>query len=149
MVSEGQPAERPEQQDDRLFGREVDRRTVLRTAGVVGAGAAGLAAVAACGAAPTPTKHSFTAGEVPVGGGAISARDHVVVTQPQQGTYKGFSAVCTHEGCLVTNVDGGTINCPCHGSKFSITDGSVQQGPAPKPLPALAVKVSGNRITVE
>ncbi|HET7304146.1 MAG TPA: Rieske (2Fe-2S) protein, partial [Segeticoccus sp.] len=96
-----------------------------------------------------PARHTFAAAEVPVGGGVISARDHVVVTQPQRGTYKGFSAVCTHQGCTVTNVADGTINCPCHGSRFSIVDGSVKQGPAPKPLPELPVKVAGDRITVD
>ena len=48
-----------------------------------------------------------------------------MVTQPTEGDFKGFSAVCTHQGCLVANVDGGTINCTCHGSQFSIEDGSV------------------------
>ena len=28
----------------------------------------------------------------------------------------GLSAICTHMGCTVRNVSGGTINCPCHGT---------------------------------
>lgn len=41
---------------------------------------------------------------------------------------------------------GGTINCPCHGSKFSVASGSVVAGPAPAPLAAVGVKVQGTSI---
>ena len=71
----------------------------------------------------------------------------LVITQPKAGTFKAFSAICTHQGCAVSTVENGTINCPCHGSEFAITDGSVVAGPAPKPLPAQAIKVSGGSIT--
>ncbi|MFB7293483.1 Rieske (2Fe-2S) protein, partial [Actinacidiphila glaucinigra] len=61
------------------------------------------------------------AADVPVGGGTVIADKKVVVTQPTAGEFKAFSAVCTHEGCLVNTVSDGTINCPCHGSKIRIT----------------------------
>lgn len=83
---------------------------------------------------------------VAVGGGEVFTTAKVVVTQPSMGTYKGFSAVCTHEQCTVGDVSNGTINCPCHGSQFSITDGSVVRGPASSPLPAKTVSVSGGNI---
>jgi Rieske Fe-S protein len=76
-----------------------------------------------------------SAGEIPVGGGRIFDTERVVVTQPARGRYLAFSAVCTHVGCLVNVVADGTIDCPCHGSKFSITNGAVVTGPAPTPLP--------------
>ena len=82
--------------------------------------------------------------DVPSGGGII-AGDYVI-TQPKQGTFKAFSKICTHQGCEVSTVKDGTINCPCHGAKFSIEDGSVQGGPAPKPLPETKVKVDGDNI---
>jgi len=85
--------------------------------------------------------------DVPVGGGVILADAQLVITQPKAGTFKAFSAICTHQGCAVSTVENGTINCPCHGSEFAITDGSVVAGPAPKPLPAQAIKVSGGSIT--
>ena len=57
----------------------------------------------------------------------------IVLTQPVAGTFKGFSSTCTHQGCAVSQVVGGTINCPCHGSRFAVADGSVTAGPAPSP----------------
>lgn len=84
------------------------------------------------------------ASDVPVGGGVIV--DKTVVTQPTQGQFKAFSAVCTHQGCTVANVKDGTINCGCHNSKFSIEDGSVKGGPANKPLDEKQVKLDGENI---
>jgi Rieske Fe-S protein len=85
---------------------------------------------------------------VPVGGGVILSDDHIVVTQPQAGTFKGFSSTCTHQGCTVSKISNGTISCPCHGSEFAITDGSVKQGPATQPLPSVPVSVQGDEVTM-
>ena len=86
--------------------------------------------------------------EIPVGGGKVFADQKVVVTQPTAGEFKGFSAICTHQGCTVGSVSGGTINCPCHGSKYKVADGTVAGGPAPAPLPPKQVTVSGDEITL-
>ena len=83
---------------------------------------------------------------IPVGGGRIFKRKKIVVTQPAKGVFKAFSSVCTHRGCAVGSVSGGTINCPCHGSKFKISDASVTAGPAKDPLPAKKIKVKGGEI---
>jgi Rieske Fe-S protein len=87
-----------------------------------------------------------SAADIPVGGGKIFDKQNVVVTQPTQGTFAAFSAVCTHQGCTVATVKNGTINCPCHGSKFRIADGSVDAGPAPRPLAKVDISVAGNAI---
>jgi nitrite reductase/ring-hydroxylating ferredoxin subunit len=94
------------------------------------------------GGAPALT----TTSKVPVGGGEVLADQKIVVTQPKTGTFAAFTAVCTHQGCLVNEVSGGTINCPCHGSKFSITNGSVVNGPATSPLASVGIKVQGKNI---
>ncbi|MFB7236862.1 Rieske (2Fe-2S) protein [Streptomyces sp. NPDC056269] len=86
--------------------------------------------------------------DIPVGGGTVFTAEKVVVTQPTAGEFKAFSAVCTHQGCLVNKVADGTIDCPCHGSKFRITDAAVVAGPAPRPLPAEQITVSGDSITL-
>jgi Rieske Fe-S protein len=85
---------------------------------------------------------------IPVGSGKIFSAQKVVVTQPSSGEFKVFSAVCTHMGCIVNQISNGTIDCPCHGSQFSIKNGSVVGGPAPSPLPAESFKVTGNNIVL-
>ncbi|CAM5700169.1 MULTISPECIES: Rieske (2Fe-2S) protein [Streptomyces] len=133
------------------------RRTVLA------AGAAGAAALATgCGSSdgggdgtsPAPSAPGDATdgaelartADIPVGGGTVFKERKVVVTQPTEGEFKAFSAVCTHASCLVSTVRDGTINCPCHGSRFSITDAAVEAGPATRPLPAEQISVSGGAI---
>ena len=84
--------------------------------------------------------------DIPVGGGKILADKKIVITEPQAGSFKAFTAVCTHQGCTVDSVSGGTINCPCHGSKFSIANGSVVNGPAVSPLAPVSITVQGTSI---
>ncbi|TCO19748.1 nitrite reductase/ring-hydroxylating ferredoxin subunit [Kribbella steppae] len=139
-----------------------DRRTVLRGAAVIGLAGAAMPVIAACtdggdagggtttsapaGGAQAPGAALATTSEIPVGGGKVFGDAKVVVTQPASGQFKGFSAVCTHQGCIVADVADGTINCACHGSKFKIADGSVANGPAGTPLPAANITVQGGKI---
>ncbi len=122
------------------------RRTVLRC---TGAGAAALCA--GCGgnddsSASSPGRELARAGDVPIAGGKVLADEKIVVTQPKKGEFKAFSAVCTHQGCIVSDVRDGTIDCACHGSRFAVADGSVVRGPATKPLPGKRITVQGNSI---
>ena len=87
--------------------------------------------------------------QIPVGSGMIFTSERVVVTQPTAGEYKAFSAVCTHMGCIVNQISDGTIDCPCHGSEYSIATGAVVRGPAPLPLPAKQIKITGDSIFLE
>jgi Rieske Fe-S protein len=86
--------------------------------------------------------------DIEVGGGAIFVDQEVVVTQPTEGEFKCFTAICTHQGCVVSSVSDGTINCECHGSKFSIASGDVEEGPATFPLGEEAITVSGDSISL-
>lgn len=128
----------------------TSRRALFAGAGAVGAGAL----LAACGdgdggaGAPgddTPDGVLAEVDEVQVGGGHINAAAQVVVTQPSEGDFRGFSAICTHQGCTVSDISEGTINCRCHGSRYSIEDGSIVQaamGETPEtqdPLPPVDV----------
>ncbi|MET9499090.1 Rieske (2Fe-2S) protein [Streptomyces sp. NPDC006552] len=139
-------------------GAAPARRTV-----VAAVGAAGLAAaLSACGdekgggAEPAGKAASARAGrselartsDIPEGGGKVFADAGVVVTQPKKGEFKCFTTTCTHAGCAVTEVAEGTIDCPCHGSRFSIEDGSVTNPPATRPLPEKKITVSGDSISL-
>ncbi|MER6675391.1 Rieske (2Fe-2S) protein [Streptomyces sp. NPDC000983] len=128
------------------------RRTVVAAVGAVGISFA----LNACGSEDDdPPATSGSGGtviartaDVPEGGGRIVPEHKVVLTQPTAGTFKAFSFECTHQGCPVTGVSDGAITCPCHNSRFSIEDGSVQKGPATQPLPAKEVTVDGDEITL-
>jgi Rieske Fe-S protein len=149
----------------------MDRRGILASAIVV----AGAGALAACssppvvaepkasssGAAPpqspggtsgqaqTPAPAGTPTSEIPVGGGKIFSDEQVVVTQPSAGQFKAFSAVCTHQGCIVGEISGGQIICPCHASHFDISTGApTPDSLAQSPLPAKTVTVSGDTFTV-
>ncbi|MGW6983751.1 Rieske (2Fe-2S) protein [Streptomyces sp. NPDC054932] len=143
------------------------RRTVL----TIGAAALTGGAITACGgggekaspgepdaaatppAAPAPATSEAAAAadkpltkkaDVPVGGGKVFKEEKVVVTQPKAGTFKCFTAVCPHQGCLVNKVENGSIDCPCHNSKFAIADGAVTKGPATKGLAEKKIKVAAD-----
>ena len=94
------------------------------------------------------SRGSLTTADVPVGGGTVLSSRKVVVTQPTKGDFKAFTAICTHQGCLVSQVVDKTIVCPCHGSRFSITDGQPVSGPAQSPLASKKVSVEGDQISV-
>ena len=148
------------------MSRESGRGAVGRRHVVTGVAGAAVAVplVAACGSgsgsepagsggsssAPAPAGGTRlgSVADVPVGGGQVFPDQKVVVTQPSQGVWKAYSAVCTHAGCLVNQIADGTITCPCHLSRFSVADGSVESGPAPRPLPSVAVDVKGGEATV-
>ena len=143
----------------------IFRRTVIMNTGLAAAAIAGLSSCTTYGSTPAtepsaPAASGATGGassaagpltvkeaDIPVGSGKVFADAQTVITQPKQGEFKAFSAVCTHQGCLVETVTN-TINCPCHGSKYSITDGSVVNPPAPKPLPPKTIQVEGETLTV-
>jgi Rieske Fe-S protein len=103
---------------------------------------------AASSKAAAPTGPSVATADVPVGGGVILDKADFVVTQPKKGTYKAFSKICTHMGCPVAEVADGKISCKCHGSAFSIEDGSVVNPPASKPLAESEVTVQGGKVYV-
>jgi len=155
--------------DQDATAAHLDRRTVIRGAGVVGAAALGATALTGCGgdsgtttstagsssSAPTTTEAGGSSGgagiakaDIPVGGGTIIAATKTVVTQPKAGEFKAFTSICTHMGCPVAQVANGTIDCNCHGSQYDIATGAVSRGPATRPLAPKKVAVKGDQVVV-
>ena len=144
---------------------DIQRRTVLQAGGLVAVG--GLVAACSSGAEEAaPAASSAAAGgtagasasaaagavaqasDIPVGGGIILDEPAVVVTQPAEGEFKAFTAICPHQGCLVSEVTDNEIICPCHGSVFSASDGSVLAGPAQVGLEPAGVAVEGGSVVL-
>ncbi|MFI6856404.1 Rieske (2Fe-2S) protein [Streptomyces sp. NPDC050416] len=133
---------------------------------VAAAGAAGLTvALTACGSEDKASDPSTEQGagatnegaggaalaktsEIPEGSGKIFKDEKVVVSQPAAGEYKAFSTVCTHRDCPMVDLKDDIISCTCHGSRFSVLDGSVKKGPAVEPLAAKQISVNGDSITL-
>lgn len=86
--------------------------------------------------------------DVPEGGGLIvpNGKQQIAVSQPSKGTFKAFSAACTHQGVIVAAKDD-TFACPAHGSVFAL-DGTVKNGPAESSLKELKVTKSGDSLTI-
>ncbi len=136
----------------------VDRRTVLAAGlvcGVAGASGALLARDALDGngppnaagpTAPGQAAPLARAADVPRGGGLVLAEQRVVLTRSSDDVVAAFSAVCTHQGCLVESVSDGAIHCPCHGSRFDATNGEVLAGPASQALAGIPIALSGDTI---
>lgn len=145
----------------------VNRRTLITGAAVAGIGAPLLAA---CGSSSTDSSSTGSSPEtnqpatpsasgksenkggaaltktsdVPVGGGIVLSQ--AVITQPTAGQFRAFNPACPHQGCPVSKVENDKILCPCHGSEFSIKDGSVERGPAKNGLTPITISTKNGEI---
>ena len=150
-LPERDPKGRPVDRDKPAAPVLLTRRSVL--AG--GAAVTGLGLLAACSssdggpvATPPPGGGLVALADVPVGGAVLAKTAdgaEIVVAQPEAGQVVAFSAICTHMGCSV-RPDGGVLVCPCHNSVFQAATGEVTSGPAEEPLPAVAVRLDGDRV---
>ncbi len=138
-----------------MSNQGLNRRQALSGAAAAGIGVPLLAACGSETGEPVRAKPATESGQVlaktsdvAVGACLVFPDQKVVLAQPSEGTFTCFSAVCTHQGCLVSTSSEGDIPCTCHGSNFSLEDGSVLKGPATTALPKVEIEVDGDRITV-
>ncbi len=120
------------------------RRTVLKGAAGLGAGAAAITILGGCGrgsgtpdqgidteAVTAAVRQAVAAGQVAVGAAAFLEQARVIVTQPVPGSFVVFSDRCPHQGGRVSRLsDQGTLVCPLHGSEFDLGSGEHVAGPA-------------------
>ena len=128
----------------RLEPKPVPRRDFLGLAGLCSAGFAIFGSVLGMARLPKPrvtpeASSSFRAAkpaDLPPGTVQTISEYKVRLFSTERGI-AAISLICTHLGCIVKENETG-FSCPCHGSKFA-PDGKVIGGPAPAPLPWLAV----------
>jgi nitrite reductase/ring-hydroxylating ferredoxin subunit len=137
----------------------MDRRELLRGAAALGVVGAAAPLLAACGDSDSASPGSTAQDSSEAAGDAVTvdlstiAEGSFVVTQSlvviKDGSdVKAYSAICPHQNCPVDDVSDGEISCPCHGSRFSVADGSVIAGPATRGLTPATVSVDGTTATV-
>ena len=90
-------------------------------------------------------------GEIPVRGVKLFAypapQDHCILIRTSQEEYVAYSQKCTHLACAVYfSAKDDRLECPCHQGLFSVRDGSVLQGPPPRPLPQITLERDGARL---
>ena len=88
------------------------------------------------------------AGEMPVGGVKLFSypgpEDPCIMVRTTEDRYVAYSQKCTHLSCAVYfAASRGRLECPCHEGYFAVEDGSVLQGPPPRPLPRLVLQRRG------
>ncbi|MGY4857122.1 QcrA and Rieske domain-containing protein [Cryobacterium sp. AP23] len=136
----------------------TDSAALTRRALLVAGGAGTALALAACAPSAAGSGASTGSGtsaatevaklsDIPVGGAVAVMLNgsQVIVSQPTAGEVVAFSAICTHQGCIVVPEKKG-LNCPCHQSLFDTATGAVLQGPATDALAGVAVALDGDKV---
>ncbi|HEY2545786.1 MAG TPA: Rieske 2Fe-2S domain-containing protein [Candidatus Acidoferrum sp.] len=102
-------------------------------------------------AASFPSVAVGEVGEIPVRGVKLFAyptsQDHCILIRTGEEEYVAYSQKCTHLSCAVYfSAKEDRLECPCHQGLFSVRDGSVLQGPPPRPLPQIILERDGARL---
>jgi Rieske Fe-S protein len=73
----------------------------------------------------------------------------LAVTRVSETQVVAVSRICTHMSCTVNMPAraGGTLDCPCHGSRFQTT-GQVVNGPAARNLFQFPARIEGNQVVI-
>jgi Rieske Fe-S protein len=83
------------------------------------------------------------------GGAALvtSNLGSMLVVRNDATTVTAFTATCTHQQCTVNTFQGGTFQCPCHGSQYNAS-GAVTRGPAPSSLRRFNATLTNNVVSI-
>jgi cytochrome b6-f complex iron-sulfur subunit len=83
-------------------------------------------------------------------GGAVlveSTAGVFLMARTSASAFATVEAVCTHQGCTITGIDGSTYVCPCHGSRYN-RNGQVMAGPARASLRQYATTFASGVVTI-
>ena len=81
---------------------------------------------------------------------SVRTRGREIALFRQQGQVYALDNTCPHMGCPLAKgtVADGSVTCPCHGSRFRLADGALEEGPATAPAPAYDVREREGKIEV-
>ncbi len=127
----------------------ISRRSLLRAAGLTAVSGGALVSTG-CSTPENvqPGSVRLAIADIPAGGGTIIQDSNYVVTNPAANQYRAFDRHCPHAGCLVSDVRDREIVCACHGSHFSVEDGSALRGPAASGLAEAPLTQDGDSVVV-
>jgi Rieske Fe-S protein len=99
----------------------------------------------------TPPRIIAQTNDVPVGGSKIfqypTDTAPCILVRTGEASYVAYSRICTHNSCPVFyRPDENAFECRCHNGLFSVADGSVLQGPPPRPLPRILLEIRDHDI---
>ena len=103
------------------------------------------------GARVTPVTLGSTSAVPQSGLTKFDAGGYEIAVANVEGTFYALSDICTHRGCSLSEgeLDGTTLECICHGSRFDVSTGDVVRGPAEQSVQAYAVRVQGDSLVVD
>ena len=80
----------------------------------------------------------------------VETGDRAIVLLNVEGELYALDNECTHAGCDLADGDleGNILECPCHGSRFNVVTGAVENPPAVEPVPTYPVRIEGDDVLV-
>lgn len=91
---------------------------------------------------------------IPPAPGAMTVVDVAgiaVAVANADGVLRAFDDTCTHRECPLSEgeLDGETVVCPCHRSRFDLRTGVVLNPPATRAIRIRRVEVAGDHLEIE
>ena len=99
----------------------------------------------------TPVTLGSTSAVPQFGVTKFDAGGYEIAVANVEGTFHAFSDICTHRRCSLSEgkLDGTTLECICHGSRFDVSTGDVLRGPADRSVRVYAVRVQDDALVVD